>query len=67
MAYDKELKAKIDAMGAGDLVHTMLAHFDPRQAKEDNGDAQTWLQPSAYFWAAERLNELMTAKEKDDD
>lgn len=59
MAYNKSLKDEIDAMGAGDLVHFMLATFEPLYAKDGDNVAGPWMQPEGYSWAHERLNELL--------
>lgn len=54
MAYDRERKEQINAMGVADLIHTMLIEFEPRV----DGRAPCF-QSTAYFWAHERLNELL--------
>lgn len=61
MAYDRELKAQIDSMGAGDLIHYMLANFEP--ADREYG---AHMQTSGYFWAFERLNEMLPADNTDE-
>ena len=66
MAYDKALKDKIDAMGAGELVHFMLATFDPRLAKEDDEIQGPWMQSNGYMWAHDRLNAVLPGKENAD-
>ena len=59
MAYDKERKDEIDAMGVGDLIHTMLVEFDPEHRTWHGEPGLVWQQSSAYGWAKNRLDELL--------
>lgn len=60
MAYDKERKDKIDRMCVADLVHTMLVEFDPAYKENpEGGPGWASMQNNAYFWAYERLVELL--------
>lgn len=58
MAYDHKLKARIESMGAGDLIHTMLAEFDKRLVSDDPETDGPFLQSTAYYQASERLNAI---------
>lgn len=60
MAYDHERKKQIDAMGVADLIHTMLLEYETGAS----GNAPCF-QSNAYFWAHERLNELLPSDAAD--
>lgn len=60
MAYDKTRYDEIQAMAAGDLVHTMLVEFDPDNRLCDGEPGQSWQNGNAYLWASNRLNELLS-------
>lgn len=66
MAYNKALKTEIDAMGAGDLVHFMLATFDATYGRYGDEVQGPWMQPEGYLWAHERLNEMLPADNNDE-
>jgi len=61
MAYDRELKERIDQMGVADLIHTMLLEFDQKA-----GGIAPCFQSTAYFWAHERLSEILPADDTND-
>ncbi len=54
MAYDKERYDEIQAMGLGDLVHTMMVEF----TRPFTDVEFAFMQNNAYNWALTRLNEL---------
>lgn len=67
MAYDKKRKDEIDQMSVGELIHTMLVEFNPAFNKYENNDGvlepgHDWQQSSAYMWAKDRLDQLLTGK-----
>jgi len=53
MAYDKAKYDLIQSMKLGDLVHLMLKEFRPMDYEGPEG------QSTAYFWAYERLNDVV--------
>lgn len=55
MSYDKELFDRIDRMHAGELVHYMLATFEPTEYPF----APYLMRDPGYSRAAERLGELL--------
>ena len=67
MAYDKQRYDEIQAMSAGELVHTMLVEFDPHYRAYGGEPGGAHLQSSAYLWAAERINELLPTRSAQDD
>ena len=54
MAYDRELKDRIDSMTVAQLIHFLNREYDPQV--QDNGPEY---QSTGYFWAYERLNKLL--------
>lgn len=61
--YDKEEYDRIQQMKLGDLVHFMISEYvDPKS--DDKGP---YMQKSEYYWAYERLNEILTETKKVND
>ena len=62
--YDKEEYDRIQHLKLGDLVHFMISKYEkPTYEYLDD----PYMQSAAYYWAWERLNEILTETKKVND
>lgn len=62
MAYDKEKFDLIQQMQLGDLVHVMMTEY----VRPPSDDQAAYMQNIFYFWAYERMNEMLTGDDADE-